>query len=97
MSNRLEGVRAELADATAALQEAQERASSSQQALERPLPPEERREIEAMLPRFKVEVSQAGAAVQQLRNRESELVQALQTEDVRWNDLIGRLEQMIRR
>lgn len=97
LSNRLDDVRGELADATAVFQQVQQRASSSQEALERPLRAEERREIEAALPHVKAEVSQAAAAVQQLRSRESELVQALQTEDVRWNDLIGRLEQMIRR
>jgi hypothetical protein len=49
------------------------------------------------LPSIKQSVATATAREQELRNRETELAQALQAEEARWTDLTSRLEQAIKR
>ena len=46
---------------------------------------------------FKQQVDQATDRDRQLRQRESELLQAYQVEESRWNDLIAQLDRLVRR
>lgn len=59
--------------------------------------PDERKAAEGMLAMFKPQLEAAQKQEENLRAREAELAQALVTEDARWRELIGRLEQMIKR
>jgi chromosome segregation ATPase len=68
-----------------------------QAVLSGPIEPEERRAIEVRLRETKQELEDATAREQQARTREAEISQSLQLEEGRWNDLIARLEQLIKR
>jgi len=46
---------------------------------------------------FRDAAARASAREQDLRSQEAQLAQNLQTEEARWSDLIGRLEQAIKR
>ena len=96
MSQQLEQARTELTTVAAGL--VQFRATiKSMQGDAASIDPADRKEAEGMLALFKPQLDAAVQKEQQLRAREAELSQALMTEDARWRELIGRLEQMIKR
>jgi hypothetical protein len=55
-----------------------------------------RAELEGAINDFRREQGRLDRQLQQARSRESELVQALRSEETRWNDLIARLEALAR-
>ena len=59
--------------------------------------PEERTEAAGMMRWFKQQVDQATERDRQLRQRESELLQAYQAEESRWTELITQLERLVKR
>ena len=50
-----------------------------------------------MVEMFKQQADAVADEEQQIRNRESELVQSFQTEEARWIDLVTKLEQLVRK
>lgn len=98
LSSRLDAARTEL---NAAVEKSRDQASAvanSQAALANStLDPKDRLAIEADLPSLKQRADRAAQAEQAARSRETELYQALQTEEARWGDLISRLEQSIKK
>jgi hypothetical protein len=61
------------------------------------LPPEQHPMVTQQLEGEKRAVAITQARQQELQNRERELAQTLQAEEARWNDLISRMEQAIKR
>jgi hypothetical protein len=59
--------------------------------------PERRRVLEAQMRASKQQSERFAAQEQALRNREGEIIQAAQTEEARWNELIARLEQLLKK
>ena len=97
ISARLETTRSELVATTARLKEANRLVEAAKADLAQTTNPQERKQEEAMLATFIESTAQTAAQERQLRIRESELTQAMQTEEQRWADLIARLEQLTRR
>ena len=59
--------------------------------------PERRREVEAQMRATKQQLDRFSAQEQHIRNREGEIFQAAQTEEARWNELVARLEQLLKK
>jgi hypothetical protein len=59
--------------------------------------PSERKAIEERIKEIKLEMKAVAGREQEARTRETEMLQAWQQEDARWNDLIGRLQQIAER
>jgi chromosome segregation ATPase len=59
--------------------------------------PNERAALEDRSKGLKTEMKAVAAQEQQARTREAEMLQAWQQEEARWNDLIGRLQQLVER
>jgi hypothetical protein len=59
--------------------------------------PDERKAIEDRIKEIKLEMKAVAGREQEARTREAEMLQAWQQEDARWNDLIGRLQQLVER
>ena len=60
------------------------------------LPPEERLQVEQILPILRSNVAQAAAKVQRLQTEESGLTQELATEQGRWTEINQRMEELER-
>jgi chromosome segregation ATPase len=58
---------------------------------------EERKALEDRIKDIKLEMKVVAGREQDARTRETEMLQAWQQEDARWNDLIGRLQQIVER
>jgi chromosome segregation ATPase len=94
---RMDAARKDREDAEARIRVLARDLAAVQAALSGPIEPEERRAIEVRLRGTKQELDDATAREQQARTREAEISQSLQLEEGRWNDLIARLEQLIKR
>jgi hypothetical protein len=58
---------------------------------------DDREEAASLMKMFKPQADAAARREQELRTRETELLQAYQTEEARWMDLMARLEQSTKR
>ena len=96
VNNQLEAVRGEIAAATMQTQ-ALTRVLAAAQTEQAQATSPAGSEAPEMIRWFKQQVDQATERDRKLRQRESELLQAYQTEESRWNDLIGQLERLVKR
>jgi hypothetical protein len=97
VANRLNAVQQDLDAATVRSQDLETRVATLTTELNRASEPQARAALEDQLRAFKAEGRHVDLELQQARSRESELTQALQLEESRWNDLISRLEQVLTR
>jgi chromosome segregation ATPase len=97
VGNRLDAVRKDLDTASVRSQEIEAKLASFSDELPRATGLERRAFLEDATRNFTADQRRVGLELQQARSRESELSQALQLEESRWNDLISRLEQLIRK
>jgi len=94
---RLDALRGELNAAAGRAREAARLLTTAQSDLAQSTQPQGRAEVEDSVRFFKQQADAAASQVDQLKSREAELALAMQTEEARWADLIGRLEQLIRK
>jgi hypothetical protein len=98
LTTRLDGIRKDLDNATReASSMASELASNEKALADGSAPPQIRQQLTDSIPQLRLAVSEANGRVQSHRFREQEVVLSLQTEEARWNDLISRMEQAIKR
>jgi hypothetical protein len=97
LSTRLDAIRADLSAAVAVSRQMVTLAANAEGDLARTMPAEERAEAASMQQLFRQQAAGAVEREQQLRQQESELVQAIQVEETRWRDLIARLQQAVDR
>ena len=97
ITTRLDTLRAEINGAALQTQAVSRLLATAETAQSQPMSPEERAESSDMMRWFKEQVDQAKHREQQLRQRETELLQAYQVEENRWNDLIAQLDRLVRR
>lgn len=97
VTTRLDQARREVDGAEAQSRRLTAEAANLETALSRETEPDKRRQMELQYRFTKQELDGAGAQLLQIRNREGDLSQALQLEEGRWNDLISKLEQVIRK
>ena len=97
VTSRLDATRRELADAAARSKEAANLLANAQTEAVEATRPEERAQAADMVHMFKQQADVANAREQQLRTRETELLQGWQAEETRWADLIAKLEQSVKR
>ena len=95
VANRLDAVQKELDSATVRAQDFEARLASMTDELSRVSEPRTRAAREDGIRGFKSELRRVDLELQQTRNRESELSQALQLEESRWNDVVSRIEQLM--
>ena len=94
---RLDAARKELDAVTARSKQIGATLSSMSEALLRETNPEVRSRLELESRGLKQELENIGFQDQQVRSREAELSQMMQSENARWSDLISTLEQLIRK
>jgi hypothetical protein len=94
---RLDEVRRELEGVMARAREMAQEATSLEARLAEETDATKRRDIERAQVGTKQESERAAAQEQRVRNRETEVYQALQTEEARWTELISRLEQLLKK
>jgi hypothetical protein len=92
-ANRLDATRRELADAAMRTAEANRLVKMFQG----DTAADDREEAASLMKMFKPQADAAARREQELRTRETELLQAYQTEEARWMDLMARLEQSTKR
>lgn len=97
VAGRLDAVRSELNAARAHSRELADSLANVQTQLAGNPQPEMRVQMQEMSRVLKQQADRASEQEQVIRTRESELNQALQTEESRWADLISRLEQLIKK
>lgn len=95
--SRMDAVRRELEIVVNRGRDAAQGAADDEALLTRESDPERRRKLELSYRQVKREVERLAAEEQQIRSREAEVYQALQTEEARWNDLVARLEQLLKK
>jgi hypothetical protein len=95
--NRLDVVRRELEQITMQAQETAQNMSALEMRLPQETDPAHRTEVEMQLRAMKQESESLAAREQQVRAREAEASQSQQTEEQRWTELIGRLEQLLKK
>jgi putative cell wall-binding protein len=94
---RLDGARRELEGLTNNEREIAQNTAASDLALTQETDPAKRREFEVALRAMKQDAERVAAQLQQVRTREAEAYQAEQAEEARWTELIGRLEQLLKK
>jgi hypothetical protein len=92
-ANRLDATRRELAEAALHTSEANRLVKMFQGETA----PEDREEAASLMKMFKPQADAAARHEQDLRAREAELLQAYQSEEARWMDLMARLDQSVKR
>ena len=97
VSARLDAVRNELNAANAQSQHFANLLANAQAEAAQATDVEARQQAVEMSRMFKQQAAGAAEREQQIRDRESELAQALHTEEARWTELIARLEQPVKR
>jgi predicted nucleic acid-binding Zn-ribbon protein len=103
VNGRLDTVRRELAGTTVRVQELTQQLGTLEQASpDSAFPPsmpeaDRRRELEVQCTRTRNELESISAQLQQLHSRESELLNQLTMEEGKWNELVGRLDQWLRK
>lgn len=93
---QLDAARREVDTASAAREQIEEKLTALLAAQASATSPDKRAEIEGAIGGFRAEQGRLDRELQQARSRESELSQALRSEETRWNDLIARLEALAR-
>jgi wyosine [tRNA(Phe)-imidazoG37] synthetase (radical SAM superfamily) len=94
---RLDSARKELETASIRSQEIATTLANLDDEVLRVAEPQQRRQIEEGIRGLKYEQTSVGLREQHARSRETELAQALQQEELRWTDLISRLETLIKK
>lgn len=97
VSSRLDAVRAQLAGAASQTRQFANYLATAQAEVRDAKTADDRAQAAGMVEMFKQQSDAAAAQEQQLRDRESELVQSFRAEESRWTDLITRLEQLVRK
>jgi hypothetical protein len=94
---RLDNVRRELEAIGNTARELTQNTTAMDVALTQETDPAKRQQLEMQVRDQKQELERMAAQEQQIRAREAEADQASQTEAARWSDLIGRLEQLLKK
>jgi hypothetical protein len=94
---RLDSVRREVEGVTNQSRATADQVAEMDAALLQETDPVKRRAFEQQQRDFKQQAAQIAAMEQQVRQRETEAEQAAQTEEQRWTELIGRLEQLLKK
>jgi chromosome segregation ATPase len=94
---RLDSARKELDTASVRSQKIASALANDNNELSQVADPERRAALEQAIRDLKQEQASVRLQEQQARNRDAELYQALQAEELRWSDLMSRLEQLIKR
>jgi len=97
LAARLDATRRDLTEASAHAKEAASLVARAQAEAADAADPDERAGSGGMLQIFKQQADVATGREQQLRAREAELLQAVQFEEGRWNDLIAKLADSVKR
>src|SRR5262245_36712770 len=97
MATRLDSAQKELDAATVRSREIASQLENIQTELRGIAEPQRRALLEDLIQQLKAEQQRVALQEQQSRSREGELSKALQIEETRWNELISRLEQLIKR
>jgi hypothetical protein len=97
VTTRLDAVRKELDDITRRSRQTTAELARISQRLLSQADPQMRSEWEGLGRALKDELERMGLQEQQVRSREAELSQLLQTENNRWTDLISALERIIKK
>lgn len=96
-STRLDTVRRELEAAAAKTRQFVEESANLDVQLAQESDPERRKQLEQESRALKQEAATLAAQEQQIRIREAEAAQAAHAEQLRWNELAGRLEQLLKK
>jgi hypothetical protein len=94
---RMDDVRRELEGVSGRTRELAQQATALEGRLAEEADPVKRREIERAQAATKQEAEGAAAHEQQVKQREIDAYQVVQTEEARWTDLISRLEQLLKK
>ena len=97
VSARLDAARRELDAVTVQSKELAAELASREDAALRLTNPDEKSQIEIHARMLKQHLEVLGARAQLAQTREAELSQMLHAEEARWTDLVGRLEQLVRK
>jgi hypothetical protein len=96
-TSRVENARRELVTLSQQTSTYAHQLTQSEEELPLTTDPDERKAIEDRIKEIKLEMKVVAGREQEARTREAETLQAWQQEDARWNDLIGRLQQIVER
>jgi len=96
-ANRLDAFRRDLEGITTRTRELAQQSANIDAQLPQSTDPEERKQLELQQRALKQEWEQLGPLEQQARGRETEAYQMQQAEEQRWTELIGRLEQLLKK
>jgi hypothetical protein len=94
---RVDTMRRELDGVVGHAREVAQEAADNESALAQETDPARRRAFEQQLRASKQALERMAAQEQQVRSRELEAYQTAQTEEQRWTELIGRLEQLLKK
>jgi len=97
LTSRLDAVRTQLAGAASQTRQFASYLATAQAEVRDAKTADERAQAAGMVDMFKQQADTAAAQEQQLRDRESQLVQSFQAEEARWTDLVTKLEQLVRK
>ena len=92
---QLQTVRRELDGATSRAHDLADQAASVETQWMAATDPDRRRELEHARAATKQDAQRWKVQEQQAQNRESEALQAAQTEEARWGELVSQLEQLL--
>jgi hypothetical protein len=97
VTSRLENARRELVTFSQQSSTYAHQLAQNEEELPLTTDPGERKQIEERIKEIQLEMKAVAGREQEARTREAEMLQAWQQEDARWNDLIGRLQQIVER
>lgn len=97
VSSQLEGARLELDGVSRQSSDVTSRLTNLEESLPQVSDPKQREATQEAIREMRRELQLATAREQQLRNRELELSQTMQTEESRWSTLLTRLESLTQR
>jgi hypothetical protein len=94
---RLDAVRRELEAAATRTRQHTEIVADLEARIHQETDAERRRKLEMEYRAMKQHAERLAVQEQQIRNREAEILQSAQTEEARWNELVAKLEQLLRK
>jgi hypothetical protein len=97
IGSRLDAVRAELVAAKGRARDTASLVAHAQRELAQAADAGDRSQADGLYQMFKQQADRAAETEQDLRRREADVAQSLQLEEQRWAELIGRLEQTIKK
>jgi hypothetical protein len=97
VSARVDAARKELDDVSLRSKQMADQLTRNNEALLRETNPQQRAGLESENQALKQELANLGLKEQQVRSREAELSQMLQSENARWTDLISNLERLLKK